>query len=345
MLQWIDGFESYGVTNGNTAVGALNKYTNSLGTLTVRAGRLAGHSLSGNSSVVLTTPAFSANDTWIVGFAYYYIKMTNIEEPIYQLIDGTTVQCSLFLDPNGELRIYRGSQSTSLGFTTGAHLRAGSWNYIEIKIKVHASTGTVDIHINGVSVLSLTAKNTDQHVSSQATAVALCGATSSNQSTFDDFYVCDKSGSNNNTFLGPQKVTTIFPTGDHGTNQWTAVGTGTTHADRVKENPHDSSTTYLHNTSAPPPGDVEEWDYANTGSEVTTIKGIQINTVFEADNITPNNIINHANSGGTSSDGSGVAGTNGTYTTASRLIETDPNTSALWTKTNLDAALFGVTLS
>lgn len=338
MLRWIDGFESYGTTNGNTAVGALNKYTNSLGTLTVRAGRLAGHSLSGNSSVVLTTPAFTANDIWFVGFAYYYIKTTNIEEPVFQLIDGSTVQCTVNLQCNGELQARKGSGGTSLGFTTGARIRAGTWNYIEIKIKVHASAGTVDIKVNGVNVMALTGKNTDQHASAQATAVALCGASSNNQSTFDDFYVLDNTGSNNNTFLGPQKATMILATGDHGTNQWTP-NSGSNHFDRVNENPHDSSTSYISDLLT---GDTEEFDYANTGSEVTAIKGVMVNTVFETDSVVALSVKNHVNSGGTSSDDAGTAGTNGTYKTASFLVETDPNIAALWTKTNLDAALFGV---
>ncbi len=339
-LQWLDGFESYGVTNGNTAIGALNKYTNSLGTLTVRAGRLTGHSLSGNSSVVMTTPAFTANDTWIVGFAYYYIKTTNIEEPVFQLIDGSTVQSSVNLQPNGELQARKSSGGTSLGFTTGARIRAGVWNYIEIKIKVHASTGTVDIKVNGVSVMSVTGKNTDQAASSQATKVALCGATSTNQSTFDDFYVCDKGGSDNNTFLGPQKVTTIFATGDHGTNQWTP-NSGSNHYDRVNENPHDTNTSYV-SDAATLPGDIEEWDYADTGSEITAIKGIMVNTVFENDLVTLHHLINHVKSNGTTSDDAGNSGQNGTYITSSYLLEDDPHTAALWTKTNLDAALFGV---
>lgn len=340
-LQWIDGFESYGTTNGNTAIGALNKYTNSLGTLTVRAGRLAGHSLSCNGSVVMTTPAFAANDTWIVGFAYYYNKTTNIEEPILQLFDGATVQCAVNLQCNGELQARKSAGGTSIGFTTGARIRAGVWNYIEVKIKVNATTGTVDIRVNGVSVMSVTGKNTDQAASGQATKIALCGASSGNQSTFDDFYVCDKSGSNNNTFLGGQKVTTLFPTGDSGTNQWTP-SSGSNHFDRVNENPHDSSTTYLSDILT---GDTEEFNYADTGSEVTLIKGVLVNTVFETDSALPFSVKNHVNSGGTSSDDAGTAGTNGTYDTASFLVESDPNTTALWTKTNLDAALFGVKVS
>ena len=337
-LRWIDGFESYGVTNGNTAVGVLNKYTNNFGTLTVRAGRLGGHALSLSGSANIVTPAFTANDTWITGFGFRYSQVAS-EQEILILNDGSTVQFSLTYQPNGEMRVYRGDFNHLLGTTSGARLRAGVWAYIEVKVKIHGSTGTVDVKVNGVSVLSLTSQNTDQAGTIQATKVGLVSSSAGGDlDTFDDFYVCDKSGSNNTTFLGPQKVTTLFPTSDHGTNQWTP-NAGGTHYNRLTDNPNDGSTTYLSDATS---GDTEEFGYASTGSEVTSIKGVQINTVFETDSGTAFSVKNHVNSGGTSSDDAGTAGTNGTYTTASRLVETDPNTSALWTKTNLDASLFGV---
>ena len=138
---------------------------------------------------------------------------------------------------------------------------------------------------------------------------------------FDDYYVCDNTGSNNNDFLGPQKVSMILPTGDHGTNQWSATGTGTTHADRVKQNPHDSNTTYVSDSTS---GNTEEWDYANTPSDLTSIKGVQVNTVFETDSGSAFSVKNHVNSGGTTSDDAGKAGVNGAYSNLSYCLETDP---------------------
>lgn len=338
-LRWIDGFESYGVTSGNTAVGVLNKYTNNFGTLTLRQGRLGGRALSLSGSANIVTPAFTANDTWTVGFGFKYVQVAS-EQEILIINDGSNVQFSMTFQPGGELRVYRGDFNHLLGATSGARLRAGIWAYIEVKVKIHGSTGTVDVHVNGMSVLSLASQNTDNQSTLQATKIGLVSSSAgADICTFDDFYVCDKSGSNNITFLGAQKVTTIFPTGDHGTNQWSATGGGTTHADRVKENPHDSSTTYLSDSTS---GDTEEFDYADTGSEITAVKGVQMNTVFETDSGSAFSVKNHVDSGGTSSDDAGTAGTNGTYTTASRLVETDPNTSAPWTKTNLDASLFGI---
>jgi hypothetical protein len=344
-LKWLDGFESYGTTNGNNVLVMLGttrvKYLSDFGgnsNVQVQPGRLGGHSVN-VGGVTLETPDFTAQDTWIVGFGFYYENRT-VSQELMIWKDSTTKQCSLSFELNGELKFWRGDVANGLVSTSGANMRSGRWYYIEIKVKIHNSTGTVDIKINGVSKLSATGLNNRAGANNQATRIALHGSSNGgNNFRYDDWYVCDNQGSNNNDFLGPQKVSTISPTGDHGTNQWTATGTGTTHADRVKELGADSSTTYVSDSTS---GDTEEWDYANTPSDLTSIKGILLCTVFETDSGTAFSVKNHINSGGTSSDDSGTAGVNGTYNQTCFLAENDPNTSALWTKTNLDAALFGV---
>lgn len=348
MLRWIDSFESYGTSIGSNSVGLFNKYTSNFGdatSFTVRAGRGTGKSIRIASSITMITPTFTAQDTWIIGFGMYHDQVTT-SQPVPLLIrDGTTVQCSVALSVTGELQFYRGSASaggTLLFTTSGAKIRCGIWQYIEVKVKINNSTGTIDIRVNGVSVLSQTGVNTRNGAANQATNFALQSSpAAADHTTVDDLYVCDNTGSNNTTFLGPQKGTMIAPTGDNGTNQWTATGAGTSHADRVKENPHDTNTTYLSDTVS---GHIEEFDYANTGSEITSIKGVQVNTVFETDSASAFSVKNRVNSGGTTSEDAGAAGTNGTYKTTAFLQETDPNTSALWTKTNLDASLFGINL-
>jgi hypothetical protein len=341
-LKWIEGFESYGVTNGNNVVGLQNKYLSASAdsNFQVQPGRLAGKSIIMGGNAVFTTPAFTSQQKWTCGFAYKQDQISATWAS-WRLQDGSTVQIELELNKNGEFKVYRGANEVSLlGITNGVNMRGGIWTYIEVQVVVHNTAGSVVVRCNGTQVLSLTNVNTRSSANNTADRVTWVGnINANNHSYLDDIYVCDDQGSNNITFLGPQKVTLILPTGDNGTNQWSATGTGTTHADRVKENPHDSSTTYVSDSTS---GHVEEWDYANTGSEVTSIKGVQVNTVFETDDANAFSVKTHAKSGGTSSDDAGTAGTNGTYKTAPFLLENDPNTAALWTKTNLDAALFGV---
>lgn len=339
-LKWLEGFESYGVTNTNTVTGLAKKYTTSQtdSNFTIQAGRIAGHGVQFSASATIQPPVFTARSTWTVGFAYKQDVISSNSQ-ILRFQDSTSIQIELELSKDGEFQVYRGaSEVTIIARSTGAKIRPGIWNYIEIKHFCDDSTGTVELRVNGIAVLTFTGDTKQTGNATDDRIVFLGSSNGSSKSYYDDIYICDNQGSNNTTFLGSQKVTMILPTGDHGTNQWTP-NSGANHYDRVNENPHDSSTTYLSDSTS---GDTEEFDYANTGSEISSIKGIQVNTVFETDSASAFSVKNHINSGGASSDDAGTAGTNGTYTTAGFVAETDPNTSALWTKTNLDAALFGV---
>ena len=114
---------------------------------------------------------------------------------------------------------------------------------------------------------------------------------------------------------------------------------GGTHYNRVNDNPNDGNTTYLSDATS---GDVDIWSKSATVASIANIKGIQQNTVFETDSASAFTLIQRLVSGGTTSDDAGQAGVNGTYKTTSRVLETDPNTSALWTQSNLDSATIGI---
>lgn len=342
-LRWIDGFETYGVTSGTSSTGPNGKYTtgsSSDSSFTIKAGRLAGDiSLQFGGGAFLNTPTFGNDTTWTVGFGYKQDQYTN-EQEIFQFRDGTSVQCSVTVTQFGELKVYRGASFSLLGTTSGAAIQAGVWFHVEVKITFNGSTGTVDVHVNGVSVLSLTGKNTANSGNNRANNFRMEGnLNASDHGYFDDLYILDSTGSNNTTFLGPLKITAVFPNSDNGTNQWTTNGTGSHHYDRVNDNPPDKNTSYLSDTVS---GDLDIWGKQATVASMSNIRGVQQNTMFETDSGTAFSVIQRLVSGATTSDDAGTAGTNGTYTQAARVLETDPNTSALWTQSNLDTATIGI---
>jgi hypothetical protein len=341
-LRWIDGFETYGVTSGNTSTGPNGKYTtgsSSDSSFTIKSGRLSGDiSLQFGGGAFLNTPTFGNDATWTVGFGYKQDQYTN-EQEIFQWRDSTSVQCSLTVTQFGELKVYRGSSFSLLGTTSGAGIQAGVWFHVEVKITFNGSTGTVDIHVNGNSVLALTGKNTANSGNNRANNFRMEGnLNSTDHGYFDDLYILDSTGSNNTTFLGPLKVTAVLPSSDGGTLQWTP-NSGSTHYSRVNDNPPDKNTSYLSDSTS---GDVDIWNKLATAASIASIRGIQQNTMFETDSASAFSVIQRLVSGATTSDDGGTAGTNGTYTQAARVLETDPNTGSLWTQSNLDSATIGI---
>lgn len=344
-LLWIEGFEAFGVTNGSAPVGLRQKYDNAFSDATigtVQAGRTMGHSMRLTTGTTYLGKTVSAGaTTLIVGFGFYMDAHATAEQVILQFWDETNIQGTLAIQTSGLFKYYRGgtligSTGTLLGTSSGSALVNGTWMYVELKVKFHGSTGTVDIQINGVNTLSLTAQNTDRTGSGNATGFMLEGSiTGADHTQFDDLYVCDTSSSYNNDFLGPQVVRMIVPLSDGGTNQYTP-DTGSTHYNRLTENPQDT-TTYLSDSAS---GDRELFNFG--GLNLGSVLGLQINSVTAITDATVYSIKNSTHTaGGTDTDQSAITIADPNYQTVANVLQTNPETALPWTVAQVDACQFG----
>ncbi len=344
-LLWIEGFESFGVTNGNAPVGLQQKYDNAVldsAVGTVQAGRISGHSLRMTSSTTYIGKTVSATaDTLIIGFGFYMDAHATGEQVILQLWDQTNIQGTLAIQTTGLWKYYRGgtligSTGTLLGTSSGSALVDATWMYVELKVKIHASAGTVDIKIDGVSTLSLTSQNTDRTSSGIVTGFMLEGSThTADHTQFDDVYVCDTAGSINNDFLGAQVVRLLQPSSDAGTNAYTP-DSGGTHYNRLTENPQDT-TTYLADDTT---GHRELFGVA--GLNIGNVAGLQINAVAAITDATVYSLKNSTHTaGGTDTDQAAVTVADTTYQTIANVLEKNPETNAQWSVTQVNGCQFG----
>jgi hypothetical protein len=108
----------------------------------------------------------------------------------------------------------------------------GTYTFIEWKVTIHATAGTVDIRVNGVSVLSLTGQNTRNTVNTAwnvfqlgwADAVANTVSSTNRNIDYDDLYVLDGTGSVPwNAFLGDIRVDPRNMTAAGATTGWTPL--------------------------------------------------------------------------------------------------------------------------
>lgn len=343
-LLWIEGFESFGTTNGNAPVGLKQKYDNSVDDAsvgTVQAGRIAGQSLrlTTGGTFIQKYNLSAGSTTMIVGFGFYQdaLTATNV---IFQFWDNTNVQGTLAILTSGLWRYSRGgtlgSEGTALGTSSGSAITTGTWFYVELKVKFHGSTGTVDIWVNGSNVLSLTGQNTDRTGSTNGTSVMFEGSLNANDHTqLDDIYVLDDSGSVNNARLGPQVVKMVIPVSDAGTNAWTP-DSGSNHWDRLTDNPRDT-TSYLAD------GTTGHRELFNMGTaHSAAIAGVQVNAVAAITDATVYSLKNSTHtSGGTDTDQAAITIADIAYQTVANVIEKNPETSALWTEAGLNGCQFG----
>lgn len=151
------------------------------------------------------------------------------------------------LNTTGTISAYRGD-GTLLGTTTLA-LQQGVYAYLEFKVTVHNSTGTVAIRKDGMSMgLTLTGQDTQNGGSAAWNTIAI-GHTSTFQGSpltwdYDDLYICDGSGSVCNDFLGDVRADDVFPTGNGATRNFTP-STGTNDYAVVDEASANGDTDYL----------------------------------------------------------------------------------------------------
>lgn len=344
-LLWVEGFEAFGVTNGSAPAGLQQKYDNAvLDSVvgTVQAGRVSGHSLritTGTAYIAKTVSTGSS--TLIVGFGFYMDAHATGEQVILQFWDETNIQGTLAVQTTGLWKYYRGgtligSTGTLLGTSSVSALVDATWMYVELKVKFHGSAGTVDININGVNTLSLTAQNTDRTGSLGATGVMFEGSgAGADHTQFDDVYICDDSGALNNAMLGPQVVRMIVTSSDAGTNQFTP-DSGSTHYNRLTENPRDT-TTYLADDTT---GHREL--FGVTGLNIGAISGLQVNTVAAITDATIYSLKNSTHtSGGTDTDQVAVTVADAAYQTVSNVLQVNPETSLQWTVANVISTQFG----
>jgi len=335
-LLLVEGFEGYG-TSGDPYTYMMRRYASGdhSSTWYLQTGRYAGYSFQANGNYYVQTAALTTCDTVVFGCAYRWFT-SSLSSTLYLmgLYDGATqgVNCRVS-NYTGEVDVYRGS--TLLGSTVGANIQH-QWVYIEIKVKCHATDGTVEVRVNGVTKLSLTGQNTKAGTHTYHDVLRFYGST---YHYLDDIYYLDTTGASNNTFLGVQRVVGIFPNADTATEQWTPSA-GSDHYALVDETKDNDDTDYVESTTS---GQVDLWEYGNI-SGFSTVAGIQVNTTFKRTDATAYSLITEVVSGAATNDDTAVAATT-SYVSKKRILDADPNTSSAWTQNGVNAVKCGVKIA
>ena len=193
----------------------------------------SGTSFSGLTVDNNFTPSFYNHSNFIVGIR-----------------QGTVAQVWVRINGNGTLTVLRGeSNSTVLG-TTERALPFGVFVFVELKVLIDPTTGTIELRVNNETWLSLTAQNT-RHTASATWNEIVIGGLRPQGGTgviwdFDDLYVLDGSGAAPNTFLGDCRVDVRNMTAEGANAAWTPLS-GTDNALMVDDAvPDDDARTTRH---------------------------------------------------------------------------------------------------
>ncbi len=228
-LLWVEGFEKYGgagsvpSSHGYTVLGM--KYsTSNVSSMELVTGRYGGLALqmADNLSRLATPHLGSASDTLISGIAFKITAITSDASVLlFQGPGGGESTISLTVLASRELRLR--NMFTTLQDSTTANIQDNTWYYLELKMTAADSGGTGIVRLDGVEVINFTGDTKDAH--ERYGSVLLRPYTFSDTMQFDDWYICDDTGSTNNDFLGDCRVEVLTPNSDASGN-WTANSGG-----------------------------------------------------------------------------------------------------------------------
>lgn len=356
-LLWVDGFDLLGSAdittkwNGGLVQTGTNGGSTSISNVAANTPYGAGQSLisgwinfnTGSGSYIYTNIGFTRS-TLICGFAYNVGTFGNDNPPILGFMDSTSTQCTLNINSTSNfLQVKRGATVLATG-TTVIHIN--QWNYFEIQVTfATGATGSVAVHVNGVSDISASSVQTASTSNASANGVAIgqlaarfsIGTTNA---IYDDLYVCDTSGGVNNTFLGPIRVIGLLPSGAGTNTNLTKGGSSpaATNWQSVNNLPEDNDITYV---SSSVTTTYDTYAITDAPSSVSAILAVVASPVARRDDAGLRSLSTRVRSGGTEADSPTSIALTPTYLVQEMVMENNPVTSAPWVVTDFNAAEIG----
>jgi hypothetical protein len=205
------------------------------------------------------------------------------------------------------------------------------------------TVGTVEVRVNGVTVLSLTGADTVASALVECSQVAFPmgpNVTAANPGVLgdlDDIFCYDDTGSFNNSFLGDRRVLTLFPDADTIQADWTPVGSGTGFGAIDEANP-DGDTTYISAGVPGSPTPTSEFGMENLPAGVSAISGVVLVNMSRKTEAGIANVQMSVISGASETAGTDQPMTE-IYTYRQDVFETDPASAAPFTPSEVDALL------
>lgn len=344
-LQLIEGFDYLDITL------FADKYTlegidQSIDTATLRHGTGSSfrcHNESDGFTIDLPT---GANEVY-VGFAFRYLGFTLLStNPFLRFIGESGFRNGDFsFSTDGDVIIRNTSGSLHKATDTNPVV-LNTWYYIEIKFTVTDSSSAGDVEIkvhDGAITTTLTCDagvdfKSASNSTTNTTSIRFFG-TSNSSYYIDDLYICDSSGSVNNTYLGDSRVLTNYPDADGNANDFDGSdGNSVDNFDMVNEATADDDTTYVDSSTV---SEKDQYGFDGLAVIPDDIFGVEVVSRVKKDDAGAKTAKLITRSGGVDYEGTAFSPTV-SYDYYSEVWEEDPDTSTAWTSTGVNAAEFGI---
>lgn len=251
---------------------------------------------------------------------------------------AATTGVQIYYNTDGSITCSRLNNGGILFTTLPNTIIANTWYYIELNV-VFSLTGSIELKIEGLTVGSATGVDTKGGIAGAGyTYITYAGGFGGSTHFFDDIYVCDNTGTTNNTNLGPMNVYTLFPAAAGTTTTLTPVGAAN-NWDCVNETNVDNNTTYVQTSTA---AEIDYYNVSNLPVTPTSVYGVNVGSMSCKGNYGSRYVRNKVKLGASIVNGATsdqLVYLN--YRKMEDLLETKPGGGA-WTAADVDAVEIGI---
>lgn len=334
-VKQVDSFDDY-----TTTAHLLTKWTSHAGPPTVGAfGR------NGTNGLSIPDPAYGVEQISTseqfhyagCGFKFGVLPTTG-DCVLMAFRDNGTTQVDVRLTPGGFFRVTRNGTTLATGVVQVA---TGTYFYVEFMAKIHGSTGTYDVYINGAAAADVTGSGANTQSSANATADTLrifrTAAVGASTISMDDCFWL--SGSTAPARWGDSRCEKIDPNGNGNSSQWAGSdGNSVDNYLLVDESTPNDDTDYISSSTV---GDIDLFTYSNVTPTTGTVACVVVNMWARKDDAGTRTIAAVSRDSGTNSVGDNKdLATN--YARYRQFWQLNPLTAAAWTITEVNADEFGV---
>ncbi len=258
----------------------------------------------------------------------------------------TASEAKLVMTLTNQIQIQKGGAGSIVATSAANVFDDDSWHYLEYKTDFNTSgTGSYEVKMDGVSILSGTASTavTSGSIPAGLQIYSPDNATDSQAEImmYDDWYICDTTGTENNDFLGPINIYHRPLKATASDVDW-ANYAGESIVSSLNPNPDKDDSTGIEaiDTSGQAVNFTIE-EYNGPGGDIV---GVKVDTrVKTKDGFQAIGITHYVESGGISETVDMPKVFDNTHWTGyTSVYGTDPNTNTLWTASGVNEAYYGI---
>lgn len=305
-----------------------------------------------NSSDAHIYRNFTASSTLILGLWFKCLEWDFTDADTYDEVisfgSSANGELNVRLGSDYSIGVYSGSTKLYLSsvaadnYDGSAHYFSPGVEYrIELKFFLDSLTGTVELRINGVVWALLSNIDTVYNNTTYNRVyfgVAAGGDGGGAQFEIAEVYLFDNTGTYANDFLTEWRASILRPTADAAASDFTPLGGGTNEAEVDETGKHDQDASY---NSSSTNGHIDRFTTTDTISPATAaVHAVNVIMAARHDG-TASNMRTKLRHSASDQNGSTVAAVNEDYKLNITTSDTNPSTSAQWTRAELHAAEFG----